>query len=369
MEAFPGGVTNRRLPAGSLSPGHGFGRVLHSLRVIRQSRTARTIAVFATGNTVAMVLGMAGSLVQARYVAPAEMGVFRTFGIVAGYLTFLHMGVFDGLQREIPMQLGRGNKVLAERLRRRVWRWIVFVSVVSGTVFLGLALHAAWNREWMQFWGWVAFTPAIVGTLYGGYLGTTFRTSQQFTALSRSGVVQAVAGTLVLPLLPALGYYGACLRTAVSALTNLLSLHAWRPMRLRPALDRPRFREVVRIGLPLSGIGYLSTALWTSVEATLVLWWFGLEALGLYSMAVFVRGFVIQLAQNVNQVVGVKITIVRPFGPVVTDCVNVVLKPMAIATLASLPVVAVGWRLLPWGIGLVAPKVHRRGVQWRNSCS
>lgn len=70
-----------------------------SLRAIRQSKTVHTVAVFATGNMTAMLLGVIGSLVQARYIVPEDMGVFRTFGIVAGYLTFLHLGVFDGALR------------------------------------------------------------------------------------------------------------------------------------------------------------------------------------------------------------------------------------------------------------------------------
>ena len=303
-----------------------------------------------------MLLGVVGSLVQARYVAPEEMGVFRTFGIVAGYLTFLHLGVFDGLQREVPIQLGRGDRVRAERAASASLTWILFASAVSAALFVGLALQAAWNSEWMQFWGWLAFTPAVVGTMYGGYLGTTFRTSQQFRSLSRSSVISAGAGTLVLPLLPVMGYYGACLRTSVSSLANLLSLHQWRPMKVRPVLDWRAFREVVRIGLPLSGIGYVGTALWISVEGTLVLKWYGLEALGLYSMAVFLRGFIVQLAQNVNQVIGVKIY--EQYGRTgrIDHCLALSLKPAAIATLASLPLVATGWALVPGGLLLVAPK-------------
>jgi hypothetical protein len=46
---------------------------LTSLSAICGSKTVRTIAAFASGNTVAMLLGMAGSLVQARYVSPEEM--------------------------------------------------------------------------------------------------------------------------------------------------------------------------------------------------------------------------------------------------------------------------------------------------------
>lgn len=327
-----------------------------SLSAIRYSKTAHTVAVFATGNTVAMLLGVVGGLVQARYVVPEDMGVFRTFGIVAGYLTFLHLGVFDGLQREIPLQLGRGNQAKAEQAASAGLAWIMFASLACGAVFLGLALRAAFYREWMQFWGWLAYAPVIVATFYGGYLGTTFRTGQQFISLSKTSVIQAIAGTLVLPLLPIMGYYGACLRTAVTSGTNLFFLHRWRPLKVRPRLDWPGFREVIRIGLPFSGIGYIYTSLWVSLEGTFVLAWFGVKLLGLYSLAVIVRTMVAQLAQNVNQVMGVKIYEQYGRSGRVGDCVRLIVKPMAFAFLASLPLILVGWFALPSAVSLLIPK-------------
>ncbi|MGA2246780.1 MAG: hypothetical protein ABSH48_17450, partial [Verrucomicrobiota bacterium] len=156
--------------------------MLPLLSDLLQSKIVRTTAVFASGNFVAMLLGLAGSLVQARYIGPEDMGVFRTFGIIAGYLVFLHLGVFDGLQREIPLQLGRGNKAKVEQAASACLTWILFISTACGALFLGLACRAAYHREWMPFWGWLAYTPMIVGTFYAGYLGTTFRSGQQFIA-------------------------------------------------------------------------------------------------------------------------------------------------------------------------------------------
>ncbi len=327
-----------------------------SLSAVRYSKTVHTIAVFASGNMVAMLLGVVGSLLQARFIGPEEMGVFRTFGIVAGYLAFLHLGVFDGLQREIPLQLGRGNLAKAEQSASACLAWIMFVSLTCAAIFLGLALRAAYHGEWMRFWGWLSYVPVIVATFYGGYLNTTFRTGQQFIELSKTSVIQAIAGTLVLPLLPVMGYFGACLRTAVSSVTGMYFLHHWRPMRVRPHLDWTSFREVIRIGLPLSGIGYVYTSLWISLEGTLVLAWFGPEALGLYSVAVFIRTLIAQLVQNVSQVLTVKIC--ERYGRFNSagDALRRIVAPVVVMSLASLPLIAVGWVLMPWVVRVFIPR-------------
>ena len=152
---------------------------------------------------VAMLLGLIGSLVQARYVAPEDMGVFRSFGIIAGYLTFLGTLASSTVCSERSLS----NWVAETRPRLtglppRAWFRIVFISTLCGAVFLALCVKAAWRDHWMRLCGWLGYLPVIAGTFYGGYLGTTFRTGQQFVRFSNANVLQAVAGTLLLPLLP-----------------------------------------------------------------------------------------------------------------------------------------------------------------------
>lgn len=314
------------------------------------------MAIFASGNSAAMLLGVVGSIIQARYVEPEDMGVFRTFGIVAGYLTFLHLGVFDGLQREIPIQLGRENRAEAERAAAACLTWILSVTLICVLIFALLAIKSLWYQDVRQFWGWLAYIPVIIGILYGGYLSTTIRTGQQFVALSKISIVQALAGTIVLPLFPIMGYYAACLRTAASSATNIFFLHKWRAMKIRPTLDWVCFKEIVKMGLPLSGAGYISTALWMSVEGTLVLHWFGLKILGLYAVAVFVRTVIDQLALSVNQVLNVKIY--EQYGKTgrVNDCIRLIYMPMGFVVMALIPVVCAAWITLPWIIELLIPK-------------
>lgn len=326
------------------------------MTTMHKFKTLKTITVFATGNTIAMLLGVIGSLVQARYVGPENLGIFRMFGILAGYLTFLHLGVFDGLQREIPLQLGRGNQEKAERAASACLWWILFISLICSLLFLTLALRAIFNQKWMEFWGWLSYIPFIIMTFYGGYLGTTFRTGQHFIALSNASVVQAIAGTLVLPLLPVIGYYGVCLRTAVGSATNLFLLHRWRPMRVHPCFNWSKFREVINIGLPLSGIGYLSTALWVSLEGSLIMGWFGFKALGLYSLAVFLRAMLMQMAQNINHVMNIKVYEQYGRSNRTNDCIHLIIRPTTVGLLSSIPLVISGWFLLPPLVNLLIPQ-------------
>jgi O-antigen/teichoic acid export membrane protein len=127
-------------------------------------------------------------------------------------------------------------------------------------------------------------------------------------------------------------------------------------MRLGPRLDWPNFREVIRIGLPLSAIGYIYVSLWMSLEGTFVLEWYGKETLGLFAVAATVRMMLVQLAQNMNQVMSVKIFEQYGRSERVADCVRMIFKPITLALLVSLPAVVVGWIALPWAVQLLIPK-------------
>lgn len=321
-----------------------------------RSRTLRTIGVFAGGNLIATAFTIVGSLVQARYIGPEDMGVFRTFSILAGYLTFLHLGVFDGLQREIPLQNGRGKREDADKAASACLSWIAMVCVGCALLFLCLATLAASHRDWMRLWGWLAYIPIVIAIFYGGYLATTYRTGQHFVRLTRANVLQSLVGLLALPIVALLGYFGVCFRNGLAACAQVLLLHIYRPMKVRPSLDWGSFSRVIRVGLPLSAVGYISTSLWLSVEGSMVLSWYGTRAMGLYSVAVLLRSIGSQLAANMNQVITVRI--IEQYGRFarMTDCLHLVVKPTVYAFVASIPLVAVAWCLMPWAVRTFIPR-------------
>ena len=65
---------------------------------------------------------------------------------------------------------------------------------------------------------------------------------------------------------------------------------------------------------------------------------------------------VTQLAQNMNQVMNVKIYEQYGRSNSVSECVRLVRKPTTMAFLASLPLVMVAWFAIPWTVDLFIPK-------------
>ena len=77
-------------------------------RLVRNRQSLQSVAALCASSVTAAVLGSVGGLLAARFLGPEEIGLFRSYTIPLMYLTFLHLGTFDGLSRQIPYFVGKG---------------------------------------------------------------------------------------------------------------------------------------------------------------------------------------------------------------------------------------------------------------------
>lgn len=307
------------------------------------SKTIRVVAIFAGGNLVGSALLGIGTIVQARFVGPEVMGIFQTFTMIMGYLAFLHMGVFDGLQRELPLRLGRGDQQGAERASAACLSWIVMASGACGVAFVALAVLAMVRGDWISVSGWGASIVVVASTLYGGYLMATYRTTHHFVQLSTINMVKGVVSTLALAPLPWLHFYGVCFRAAVGSLIHTVALHRERPLPVRPKFIWADFWAVIRVGLPFGLIGYVATGFWPSLEGSFVLGAAGRTGLGLFAIVFLARQTMSGLIASLTQVYQPRVTAEWGRNGQIARCIRMCVLPTVASTLVALPLVAVAW--------------------------
>jgi len=261
-----------------------------------------SVAALFSGNMAASILGALGGLLVARFIGPEEAGRFRTYTIPLLYLTFLHLGTFDGLWRQIPFYTGRNQPDQVEAVASAAGAWNLLVSAGASVVFLALAVAALVRGDLYAFSGWLSQVLSAWGVYYAGYLRATYRTIHQFVSLARVQLIQAALGFALVFLVPFLGFFGLCLRGSIPGLAGTGLLHRGRPLRVRYRMDRRALGEVVRVGLPFSLWGSLNTSIWLATESALMLSLGGLTGLGLFAVAVVIRDGLNVLPQSVYQV-------------------------------------------------------------------
>jgi O-antigen/teichoic acid export membrane protein len=262
----------------------------------------RSAVALCSGNITAFILGTVGSLLVARFLGPAETGLYRSYTIPITYLTFLHLGTFDGLFRQIPFFVGKGVPQEAERLASAAGAWNLFLSIAVSSTFVVFALHSLWHHSAIGALAWFSQAAFCWGVFYGGYLGATYRTIHQFAMVAKIQVVQTLLNFGIVFTIPVLQFFGLCARGAIPSLAGVWIYHRNRPMRIAYRFDAKAFKAVIKVGFPFSLWGSLETSLWVATESSLVLYHGGASALGLFSMAVALREGLSVLPLAIHQV-------------------------------------------------------------------
>lgn len=268
----------------------------------RNRQLLGSIAALFGGNMTASLLGAIGGLLVARFLGPEVTGHFRVFTIPLTYLTFLHLGTFDGLWRQIPYFSARNEQAKVESLTSAAGAWNALVSGAFSAVFLGLALAALVRGDTFGVAGWLSQVLCCWSVFYGGYLSATYRTIHQFVALAKIQLTQAIMNFSLVLLVPFLGFFGLCIRASLPAAIGVYLFHRKRPLKVRPRWNAKVLWEVVRVGLPFSFWGSLYTSVWSATESALMLSLGGLKGLGLFAVASVIREGMNVLPQSVYHV-------------------------------------------------------------------
>jgi hypothetical protein len=248
------------------------------------------------------VLGAIGGLLIARFLGPEDTGLFRVFTIPLMYLTFLHLGTFDGLWRQIPYYVGKEMPEKVSSLSSAAGAWNLCISVVVSCVFICCAIYALWRGDLYGFVGWFSQVFCCWGVFYGGYLGSTYRTLHHFVSLARIQLVQSIMNFGMVFLLPYFMFYGLCARAAFPPILGVWLCQRSRPLKMPYHFDTKALMELIKVGLPFSFWGSLYTSIWAATESALMLSLGGVTGLGLFSVAIAMREGMNTLPQAVYQV-------------------------------------------------------------------
>ena len=212
----------------------------------------RDEALFAVVALLSSVIALGGNLLAARVVDPADMGIIMRLMLVQNYLALLHLGVFSGLQRNVPLELGRGDEQRLDRQVAASWwmaRWTALVGLAVGAGVVGVVL---WLRlPMLHFWAAMAMTSTLVCLPFTTHFDVLYRSLRQFRRAT--WVMSVGAGLSALACLLPLwwGAMGLAGRYFFTALAVLAPRWWGNPRPVVVPMDRPTLGELIRIGFPI----------------------------------------------------------------------------------------------------------------------
>ena len=247
-------------------------------------RTSSALVKVGSSSLIALAIGLARGLLYSRALDPASRGMVQLVLLVAGYVCYLPLAVYFGLEKAIPVLLGQSKREEAGRLERAGVTAVVALAGGAGAVMVA---YGAWGRRLPD----AARVGLAIGAVYlvlsqlVGVHRVVLRSHLQFGVVAISTLVEAVTlCVLVVGGAALLGAPGAVAGWAVGLGVVGLHLAFARPL---PAFARPEpgvARQVLKIGLPVMGVALANTFLRTA-DNLVVARRLGMEALGYYGLA------------------------------------------------------------------------------------
>lgn len=328
-----------------------------------KSPVLASVAKIVGGNFIVTVIQLATGFLLAKWVLPGDMGIWNTAQLATVYLPVLSVGIYSGLNRELPYLIGKGRVTEAEAFASSAYGFSIVLALLT---VLAVPVVAIWY--WSQGNHKVALTAVAIGTTVVFtwvvfYLGTTYRTHSEFGRLSANNTLVAFVGLALMMLVWRYGFWGMLIRAPMVTLLSLAALFYHRPVPVRPRWDWQRLLVLCKVGVPIYLLGQASTFFMSMDRLTLV---DHTQALGYYTMAL--------QASTAAQMIPTAFTLVifprlaQIYGETDRAMPLWILarKAAAGATLLGGVVGVMGWIATPWVVNGFLPN-YRPGIpaaQW-----
>lgn len=275
---------------------------------ILKSPAISTLFMFVSANMVAAVVTGIGGIIQARWLPPETLGNFQQYAILTSYLAIGLVFVQDGLMRQFPYLMGRGEKNAALAIAATAKTWYLGVASVFSLIIAALSINALLHNDYVAFAGWLAQIVVAITGSYGIYQQTIYRRSMEFKRLSYNSLISSfvtLAGLLPVRLF---GFYGLAIKSIAGNLTRIWFDAKYIPLKVKANWNKEVFYNLAKISIPLSLEGYIRTSFVTATFAFLVVKYCGKRDLGVYGIAAAFEGFAMIFVSSLMQMCDVRMT-------------------------------------------------------------
>lgn len=311
---------------------------------------------FASAQIISNLLRMLSGFLVVRAIAPELYGQFTGVGIYMGYILLGQGGVINGLSRELPYELGRGNDNYAKQMASSVFVLSLIVSFLAFLLFLGISVKYFIVGEALT--GVIFLSYSLMGGLYllnKQFLPTLYRTNKDFNSLSKQNIKVGIGNLLTVLLVWFFGIYGLIARGIILAIYEFSLLYKNKPYFIQFQYDFKDYKKLLHTGLPIFMVGQVNP-LWATILNNIIFSAGGAISFGLYAISNIVQGAIGVIPSAFSSVIYPRMAIMLGEGKSIVQILKVNVKPLFFQFGVMLSVAIAGVILLPIVIPILLPQ-------------
>lgn len=327
------------------------------LSQIKHSKLLKSGAKYSAASTFSSIVSMLVSFVSMCWLGPDLLGIWQSLTIIIAYLPFLQLGIQSGLNLELPIELGRGNREQALALVATAKSFAFYLAAILLVVGVIVISYLAIGKVDLKIvFGSVAVLIISITTCFRLHYVATYRSSKSFDKLSMIYFVDSLINLSFLFFIYKYQYYGLLLYYAGKEIIATLLMSIYAPYRGQPAsFKKDIFLVLLKRGIFMTLFNQIKSAI-DSFPKILLVSMGGVVQVGLFSPVLAVGTLINmipnQLAQFLVPQMGYK------YGETgKAEDMWVYLKKISLLMpLIILPFSIIGWLLIPSVIEYFFPK-------------
>ena len=299
---------------------------------------------------------MLSGFLVVRLVEPEMYGTVNGIGLYMGYILLGHGGIINGLGRELPFALGKGNEAEAKKMASSVFFLSAIISIIAALLFFFYGLYCLHQQNFLLGWVFIGYT--LISGLHlmnTQLLPVLYRTNNDFDSLSRQNIRFGVGNLLSVAIVWAFGGVGLVLRGIFLAIYQFLLLYKNKPFKLELNYRFCDFKLLIKTGMPIFLVGNINP-IWNTLLNNIIFSIGGAMNFGLYAISNLVLSALGTISSAFGQVIYPRMTIMLGQGVSIGDILKQNVKTLFSQLGVMLVFSIVTALLLPYIVPILLPK-------------
>lgn len=333
--------------------------MLHKFSVLKAYKGE---AIFTVANIIQSAASMLMSVIAAAFIDPVDFGIYHSVSLILIYASFMHLGIFNGLNRNLAYYKAQGNMEIMQKCIDTSHTVSVFVASISGMVGIGVLLYfIICGFSAVYICSAIALLVMLICQPLSNHLECTFRSGQQFGILGNIKNIQSGVFT-VLSFLPYFfGLFGKVFADISSRIVALFLLEKNKPYPHQSRGDWQTWKDLFFAGAPLLLGGYIWQIFVVS-DRTYIATHLSSEDMGLYTLAGYCISIFAVLPAALNTLLYPKAAAHYGQSGNKRDLLSFWRKSIILFSAVLIPLALVAYFVIPWGVNLFLPK-YEEGIE------
>lgn len=321
-----------------------------------KKRIFKDYFVYSSGSYISQALGVISGFLLRAFLDPYYMGIWQGLSIIKSYASYTNFGVTRSAAREIAYFRGKGNSEALNKTKNVCFSFTFIMIILTGIALVSFALIKKNTISPYLFWGLITMGCLIVLERTESMIVTLLRSYTKFGVESISKVVTSLLTVIfILFLVKIFKLYGLYIMNIAVFTISIILLMGLSKLRFAFYMNRKELIKLIKVGIPLVLIGFMSTNL-INIDRIVVVKMLGAQMLGLYSVALMMGNLVFGISNMAGIVLYPRFQEIYGKKDSKEDVYRVMTKIVHLLWLPLLCLIVGAILLLPYLVKLLIPK-------------